>query len=144
MAGKVSPMNKRYFSGFSLIEMLVVLVLMAMLAGLVGPRLFQKVGSAKVKIAQSQIELLTSALDTYRLDVGRYPSTEFGLAALRKKPDGVKNWDGPYLSKEVPLDPWEVDYHYKSPGKEGPFALYSYGLDEKEGGVDEDRDVGVF
>ena len=137
-------MTKRIFNGFSLIEMLVVLVLMAMLAGLVGPRLFQKVGSSKIKIALTQIELLTSALDTYRLDVGKYPSTEQGLAALRKKPDGVKNWDGAYLSKGVPLDPWQVAYHYKTPGKEGPFALYSYGLDEKEGGVDEDQDVGVF
>ena len=137
-------MTKRIFNGFSLIEMLVVLVLMAMLAGLVGPRLFQKVGSSKIKIALTQIELLTSALDTYRLDVGKYPSTEQGLAALRKKPDGVKNWDGAYLSKGVPLDPWQVAYHYKTPGKEGPFALYSYGLDEKEGGIDEDQDVGVF
>ncbi len=125
-------------------EMLVVLVLMAMLAGLVGPRLFQKVGSSKIKIAQSQIELLTSALDTYRLDANRYPSTVQGLAALRKKPDGVKNWDGPYLSKDVPLDPWQVAYYYRTPGKEGPFALYTYGLDGKEGGVDEDQDVGVF
>jgi general secretion pathway protein G len=137
-------MNKKTFPGFSLIEMLVVLVLMAMLAGLVGPRLFQKVGSSKVKIAQSQIELLTSALDTYRLDVGRYPTTTHGLVALRKKPDDVKNWDGPYLSKDVPLDPWKVDYLYKAPGKEGPFALYTNGLDGEEGGIDEDQDVGVF
>lgn len=137
-------MNKRLLNGFSLMEMLVVLVLMAMLAGLVGPRLFQKVGSSKIKIAQAQIELLTSALDTYRLDVGRYPTTEYGLAALRKQPDGVKNWDGPYLSKDVPPDPWQVSYHYKVPGKDGPFALYTLGLDETEGGVDEDQDVGAF
>ena len=106
-------MTKRIFNGFSLIEMLVVLVLMAMLAGPVGPRLFQKVGSSKIKIALTQIELLTSALDTYRLDVGKYPSTEQGLAALRKKPDGVKNWDGAYLSKDVPLDPWQVAYQHR-------------------------------
>lgn len=137
-------MKKSIVSGFTLMEMLVVLVLMAMLAGLVGPRLFQKVGSSKIKIAQAQIELLTSALDTYRLDVGKYPSTEHGLAALRRKSDGVKNWDGPYLSKNVPLDPWQVAYHYKSPGKEGPFALYTLGLDETDGGVNEDQDVGVF
>ncbi|MEZ7972551.1 MAG: type II secretion system major pseudopilin GspG [Pseudomonadales bacterium] len=137
-------MNKKLLNGFSLMEMLVVLVLMAMLAGLVGPRLFQKVGSSKIKIAQAQIELLTSALDTYRLDVGRYPTTEHGLAALRKEPDGVKNWDGPYLSKDVPLDPWRVAYLYKAPGKEGPFALYTFGLDQAQGGVDEDQDVGAF
>ena len=83
------------FRGFSLIEMLVVLVLMAMLAGLVGPRLFQKVDSSKVKVAVSQIELLSSALGTYRLDVGEYPSTEQGLEALRREPAGVTNWDGP-------------------------------------------------
>ncbi len=135
---------KKSVLGFTLMEMLVVLVLMAMLAGLVGPRLFQKVGSSKVKIAQSQIELLTSALETYRLDVGRFPSTEQGLQALRREPDGIKNWDGPYLAKDVPLDPWEVDYYYKAPGKEGPFALYTYGLDGVEGGEDEDQDVGIF
>ena len=135
---------KKHVKGFSLIEMLVVLVLMAMLAGLVGPRLFQKVGSSKVKIAQSQIELLNSALDTYRLDIGRYPTTEQGLKALRREPEGIRNWDGPYIAKDVPLDPWEVPYYYKSPGADGPFALYTFGLDGVEGGEDEDQDVGVF
>ena len=135
---------KRHIPGFSLIEMLVVLVLMAMLAGLVGPRLFQKVGSSKVKVAQSQIELLTSALDTYRLDVGRYPTTQQGLGALRREPEGARNWDGPYIAKDVPFDPWEMPYHYKAPGEDGPFALYSLGLDGEEGGEDENQDVGTF
>lgn len=130
--------------GFSLMEMLVVLVLMAMLASLVGPRLFQQVGSSKTKVAQAQIELLTSALDTYRLDVGKYPTTEQGLKALRKEPDAVKNWNGPYLSKEVPSDPWDVAYIYQRPGKENDFALYSLGLDEEIGGEDENQDVGQF
>ena len=76
--------------------------------------------------------------------MGRYPTTEHGLAALRKEPDDVKNWDGPYLSKDVPLDPWRVAYLYKVPGKEGPFALYTFGLDQAQGGVDEDQDVGAF
>lgn len=122
----------------------MVLVLMAMLAGLAGPKLFQKVGSSKVKVAQAQIELLTSALDTYRLDVGKYPSTEQGLIALRKEPDGVKNWDGPYLSKDVPEDPWGIAYIYQRPGKEGDFALYTLGLDEEPGGEDENQDIGQF
>ena len=131
-------------SGFSLMEMLVVLVLMAMLAALVGPRLFQKVDSSKVTATQTQIELLTSMLDTYRLDVGRYPSTEQGLSALRTEPEGVRNWDGPYLSKNIPLDPWGFAYQYKMPGQDADFALYSLGRDGAAGGEDEDADVGVF
>lgn len=131
-------------SGFSLMEMLVVLVLMAMLAGLVGPRLFQQVDAAKVKTAQTQMELLASALDTYRLDVGRYPSTEQGLLALRAKPEGVRGWNGPYLTKDIPPDPWGFAYHYKTPGRDGDFALYTLGLDGAEGGEDEDGDIGVF
>ena len=131
-------------TGFTLIEMLVVLVLIALLAGLVGPRLFQKVGSAKVKVAQAQIELLSSALDTYRLDVGSYPTTEQGLTALRVEPEGIKHWDGSYLAKDVPLDPWEIAYIYLRPGKEGPYALNSLGLDAEPGGEDENQDVGLF
>ena len=130
--------------GFTLIEMLVVMVLIALLAGLVGPRLFQKVGSSKVKVAQAQIELLSSALDTYRLDVGSYPTTEQGLAALRIEPEGVKHWDGPYLAKDVPLDPWENAYVYRRPGKQGPYALHSFGLDAEPGGEDENQDIGLF
>jgi len=130
--------------GFTLIEMLVVLVIITLLATLVGPKLFNKIGSSKVKVAGAQIELIVSALDTYRLDVGNYPTTEQGLAALRKKPEGAKNWDGPYLAKDIPLDPWDNPYHYKSPGKENPYALYTLGKDGKEGGEDEDLDQGTF
>lgn len=130
--------------GFTLIEMLVVLVLITLLAGLVGPKLFQKVGSSKIKVAKAQIELLSSSLDTYRLDVGHYPSTEQGLKALRKLPDGVKNWDGPYLSKDVPMDPWERPYHYKRPGKIEDYALYTLGQNGEEGGEKEDQDQGLF
>ncbi len=138
-------MKRANFSrGFTLIEMLVVLVLITLLAGLVGPKLFQKVGSSKVKVATTQIELISSALDTYRLDVGRYPSTSQGLEALRKIPEGVKNWDGPYLSKPVPLDPWDSAYKYKLPGKENPYALYTLGLDSEVGGDGEDQDIGYF
>ena len=131
--------------GFTLIEMLVVLVLITLLASLVGPRLFQKVGSSKIKVAGAQIELLSSALDTYRLDVGKYPGTEQGLQALRVKPENVKkNWDGPYLAKDVPLDPWDSPYIYKVPGKNGAYALYSLGLDSEVGGEDENQDIGSF
>jgi general secretion pathway protein G len=131
-------------TGFTLIEMLVVLVIITLLATLVGPQILQKVGSSKVKVAYAQIELLSSALDTYRLDTGRYPSTEQGLQALRTKPDKVKHWDGPYLAKAVPVDPWEIPYHYKRPGQENPYTLYTLGSDNAEGGIDEDEDQGLF
>ncbi len=136
--------DKQRENGFTLIEMLVVLLIITLLATLVGPKLFQKVGSSQVKVAAAQIELLSSALDTYRLDVGRFPSTEQGLAALRKAPSGVKHWDGPYLSKPVPNDPWDHPYHYKFPGKDNPYALYTLGRDGKKGGVKEDQDQGLF
>ena len=130
--------------GFTLIEMLVVLVLITLLAGLVGPKLFQKVGSSKTKVASVQIELIVSGLDTYRLDVGRFPTTAQGLAVLRVKPENSRNWDGPYLSEDIPNDPWDQPYIYKRPGKIGPFALYTYGLDGEEGGEGEDQDLGKF
>jgi general secretion pathway protein G len=139
---KSQPKNKT--QGFTLIEMLVVLAIITLLATLVGPKLFSKVGSSQIKVAAAQIELLSSALDTYRLDVGRYPTTEQGLAALRKPPEGVKNWDGPYLSKKIPNDPWDTAYHYKRPGTENPYALYSLGRDAVKGGEKEDKDQGLF
>ena len=124
--------------GFTLIEMLVVMVLIALLAGLVGPRLFQNINRNNCSIHPA------SALDTYRLDVGSYPTTEQGLAALRIEPEGVKHWDGPYLAKDVPLDPWENAYVYRRPGKQGPYALHSFGLDAEPGGEDENQDIGLF
>jgi len=130
--------------GFTLIEMLVVLVIITLLATLVGPKLFGKISSSKIKVAAAQIELLSSGLDTYRLDVGRYPTTEQGLLALRKAPSGVKHWDGPYLSKPVPNDPWDSPYHYNRPGKDNPYALYTLGRDGKKGGDKEDQDQGQF
>jgi len=130
--------------GFTLIEMLVVLVIITLLATLVGPKLFSKLSSSRVKVAAAQIELLSSGLDTYRLDVGNFPTTEQGLSALRKAPDGVKHWDGPYLSKNVPLDPWGKAYIYKRPGKENAYSLYSLGRDGISGGEGEDKDQGQF
>jgi len=136
--------GKQRENGFTLIEMLVVLVIITLLATLVGPKLFNKVGSSKIRVAAAQIELISSGLDTYRLDVGQYPSTKQGLEALRKAPSGVKHWDGPYLSKPIPADPWDHPYHYKRPGKNGPYALYTLGRDGTEGGEKEDQDQGLF
>jgi len=137
-------MKQKNSSGFTLIEMLVVLVLITLLASLVGPKLFQKVGSSRSKVAKVQIDLISSALDTYRLDVGKYPTTAQGLAVLRAKPENSKNWDGPYLSEDIPNDPWDKPYIYKRPGKVGSYALYTYGLNGEEGGEAEDQDLGKF
>jgi general secretion pathway protein G len=132
---------KRGEKGFTLIEILVVIIIIGLLAALVGPRLFGKVSSAKQKAAKAQIELLGTALDTFRLDVGRYPTTEEGLKALREKPSGVEEWQGPYLPKEIPLDPWGRPYIYKSPGEHGDYDLISYGRDGVPGGEGEDEAI---
>ena len=127
--------------GFTLIEILVVIIIIGMLAALVGPRLFGKVSMAKQKTAKAQIELFGTALDAFRLDVGKYPTTEDGLKALREKPSGVEGWQGPYLLKEIPLDPWNNAYIYKCPGEHGEYDLISHGLDRVEGGEGENQDV---
>ncbi|MFB3817994.1 MAG: type II secretion system major pseudopilin GspG [Candidatus Methylomirabilales bacterium] len=126
--------------GFTLIELLVVVVIIGLLAGLVGPRLFGRVGKSKQAAAQAQIELFGAALDNYRLDVGQYPPTEAGLKALQANP-GVENWDGPYLKKEIPADPWGRGYVYKAPGEHGEYDLVSLGADGAVGGEGEDADV---
>jgi general secretion pathway protein G len=133
--------EKRRENGFTLIEILVVIIIIGLLAALVGPRLFGKVSTAKLSAAKAQIELFGTALDTFRLDVGKYPTTEEGLKALREKPSGVEGWNGPYLPKEIPLDPWKKPYIYKSPGEHGDYDLISYGLDGVEGGEGENQDV---
>ena len=127
--------------GFTLFEILVVVIIIGLLAALVGPRLFGKVSTAKQKATKAQIELFGTALDTYRLDVGRYPTTEEGLKVLREKPSGVEGWQGPYLPKEIPTDPWNRAYVYKSPGEHGDYDLISYGLDGAEGGEAENLDI---
>jgi general secretion pathway protein G len=127
--------------GFTLVEILVVIIIIGLLAALVGPRLFGKVGTAKLSAAKAQIELFGTALDTFRLDVGRYPTTEEGLKALREKPSGVEAWHGPYLPKEIPVDPWRKPYIYKSPGEHEDYDLISLGLDGMEGGEGENQDV---
>ncbi|MGB5157439.1 type II secretion system major pseudopilin GspG [Desulfobacterium sp. N47] len=127
-------------NGFTLVEMLVVMVMIALLASLVGPRLFSKVGKGKQSSAKAQIELLGQALDLFRLDVDRYPTTQEGLKALIENP-GNEKWDGPYPKKGIPDDPWGKPYHYISPGTHGDYDLFTYGRDDAPGGDGEDKDV---
>ncbi|MCD6430553.1 MAG: type II secretion system major pseudopilin GspG [Deltaproteobacteria bacterium] len=123
--------------GFTLIELLIVMVIIGLLASLVAPTMFKKVGEAKRKTARAQIELLGTALDSYRLDNDMYPATEQGMQALRVKPEGANNWDGPYLPKDVPNDPWGNQYAFKSPGDHGDYDLSTYGVDGQSGGDDD-------
>ncbi len=128
--------------GFTLIELLVVVIIIGLLAALVGPRLFGRVGQSKQVSAQAQIELFGAALDHFRLDTGRYPTTEEGLGALVTRPPGVENWAGPYLKKDIPDDPWGHPYIYRSPGEEGrEYEIISYGADGRPGGEGEDQDI---
>jgi general secretion pathway protein G len=122
-------------------ELLVVIIIIGILAALVGPKFFGRVDEAKQKAAKAQIELFGTALDALRLDTGRYPTTEEGLKALREKPAGMDNWKGPYLPKEIPLDPWGIAYIYKSPGDHGEFDIISYGKDKAEGGEGDNQDI---
>jgi general secretion pathway protein G len=126
--------------GFTLIELLVVITVIALLAALVGPRLFPKLGKGKQAAAKAQIELLGQALDQFRLDVGRYPTTQEGLNALVSNP-GIEKWDGSYLKKSLPYDPWGKPFVYTCPGTHGEYDLFSYGRDGALGGEGEDRDV---
>lgn len=134
-------MQKR--AGFTLLELLVVIVIIGLLAGYVAPRYFAQVGKSEVQVARAQIDSLEKALDQYRLDVRHYPSVAQGLDALVTAPQGENGWGGPYLKKSVPLDPWGRAYVYRVPGAKGDFDLYSLGKDGKPGGTGEDADVGI-
>lgn len=127
--------------GFTLLELLVVMVIIGLLAGYVAPKYFSQVGKSEIKVARAQIGAFEKALDQYRLDTGRYPTTEQGLAALVQRPASESKWSGPYLRKEVPLDPWGKPYQYKFPGEHGEYDLFSHGKDGQPGGTAEAADI---
>lgn len=145
---KMKVREYRRMRGFTLLEMLVVLVIIGLIASLVGPRLFSRVDSSKVQVADTQTRLLRGAIETFRLEVGRLPTTEEGLAVLYTAPADDRaraRWRGPYLDERVPTDPWGNPYQYAIPGSDGmPFAIYSYGADGKAGGEGNDADVGFL
>lgn len=132
---------KKKSSGFTLLELLVVMVIIGLLVSYVGPKYFAQIGKSEVKTAKAQIDALEKALDTYRLDVGHYPTTEQGLAALFTNPGNEPKWEGPYLKKAAPPDPWSHAYVYKKPGEHGEFDLFSYGNDGQPGGTGEAADI---
>jgi general secretion pathway protein G len=133
--------SKNLARGFTLLELLVVMVIIGLLAAYVGPRFFSQIGKSEVKAARAQIDGLEKALDQYRIDVGRYPSTEEGLAALMVRPSGEKKWGGPYLKKALPNDPWGRPYEYRHPGEHGDYDVLSYGKDGQPGGSGEAEDI---
>lgn len=139
MARRVAGTRQR---GFTLMELLVVLAILGLLMSLVGPRVLNQLGGAKTKTTGIQIKDLEQSLEMYKLDVGRFPSTEEGLAALVEKPGSAAGWNGPYLKSDVPLDPWNREYLYKYPGERGEVDIFSYGQDGQPGGEGEDADVG--
>jgi general secretion pathway protein G len=140
MKDKKKSLLCRNEKGFTLVELIVVMVILGLLAALVGPRIFGKVEKAKYNAAKTELEMLGQGLDLFRLDVGRYPTTQEGLQALRENP-GMDQWDGPYLKKPVPADPWQRPFHYESPGQHGDYDLYSYGVDGTPGGEGDNKDI---
>jgi len=129
-------------SGFTLLELLVVLVIIGLLASYVGPKYFSQVGKSETKVAKAQIDALEKALMQYQLDTGHYPTTEQGLEALITRPSSEAKWAGPYLDKKLPLDPWGNAYRYQKPGQHGEIDVYTLGKDNALGGTNENEDVG--
>jgi len=134
-------MSRRLRQGFTLLELLVVMVIIGLLAAYVGPKYFAQIGKSETKTAKAQIVGLEKALQQYRLDVGRYPTTEQGLTALMAKPANVNKWAGPYLEKSLPMDPWGRPYIFVSPGEHGDFDISSTGRDGRPGGDGPDADI---
>jgi general secretion pathway protein G len=128
-------------TGFTLLELLVVVVIIGLLAAYVGPKYFSQLGKSEVAAARAQIAAFSKALDTFRLDVGRYPTSEEGLRALRMRPEAARRWNGPYLSKDVPSDPWGHPYQYRADATNGEFELFSYGKDGQPGGDGDNADI---
>jgi general secretion pathway protein G len=129
-------------AGFTLLELLVVIVIIGLLAAYVGPKYFAQLGKSEVTVAKAQIEAFEKSLDTYRLDVGRYPTTEEGLNALMAAPPtAAAKWNGPYLKKGVPADPWGHAYQYRAPGSKGEYEILSLGKDGQPGGSGEGADI---
>ncbi|MBL8500132.1 MAG: type II secretion system major pseudopilin GspG [Nitrosomonas sp.] len=141
MVQLVGQQKAKAVRGFTLLELLVVMVIIGLLAAYVGPKYFSQVGKSEIKMAQAQIDALEKALHQYRLDVGSYPGTEQGLTALVTRPNNEVRWQGPYLSKLPPADPWGRPYVYKYPGERSEFDLLSYGKDGQPGGEGEAADI---
>ena len=127
--------------GFTLLELLVVMVIIGLLASYVAPRYFSQIGKSEAGVAKAQLDAFDKALSQYRLDMGRYPTTEQGLAALVKRPVNEPRWNGPYLAKDVPPDPWGRPYVYRSPGEHGEYDLYTLGRDGQPGGSGDSADI---
>jgi general secretion pathway protein G len=142
MRHKEITLTNRCRSGFTLIELLVVMVILGLLASLVGPQVMQQLAKSKTKTAQLQIEEFGAALDLFRLELGRYPTTSEGLTALIENPGGMTSWAGPYLRKKViRLDPWGQEYNYRYPGENAEFDIFSLGADNSVGGEKENQDL---
>jgi len=140
MDGRV--LHRTASRGFTLLELLVVMVIIGLLASYVGPKYFAQLGKSEATTARAQIKGIEKALDTFRLDMGRYPKTEEGLAVLLVKPtENAGKWNGPYLDKNVPPDPWGNPYQYRSPGRQGAFEVSSYGKDGRPGGDGDNADL---
>lgn len=138
---RIKPIYTRCPKGFTLLELLVVMVILGLLAGYVAPKYFGQVGKSEVKVARAQIDAFDKALDQYRLDTGHYPTTAQGMSALMAKPDNEPRWAGTYLKKALPPDPWGNAYQYRQPGEHGEYDLYSYGKDGQQGGSGEAADI---